>query len=220
MTVSELLVRPWQEVAQIATQAIANKDVNLLETLDVVFHQMFLDELWDPKGGDWEKLADQLLEVTDSLEAREYPAADPIRKRLVTWEHLDSLAEGFRRQGDSAEAAWRFVESRERGPDIVRLVAAASASGAPFQELSDRLGVSAANLSAQLRQLEAYDVVWRRKVGRNKWVALGRAGRAYAERRGWLSNVVTFPADLFEKELARTTRAVTRSLVLCPAGAR
>jgi hypothetical protein len=220
MTVSELLVRPWEEVAQIATQAIANKDVNLLETLDVVLHQMFLDELWDPKGGDWGKLVDRLLQVTDSLEARGHPAADPIQKRLVTWEHLGTLAEGFRRQADSAEAAWRFVESRERGPDIVRLVAAAGATGAAFRGLCENLGVKDANLSAQLRQLEAYDVVWRRRVGRNKWVALGQAGRAYAERRGWLSNVLTFPADLFEQEPARTTRALTRSLVLSQAGAR
>jgi hypothetical protein len=220
MTASELLAKPWEEMAQIATQAIVNKDVILLDTLDVGFHQMFLDELWDPKGGDWGKLVDHLLQVTDSLEASGYPAADPIQKRLVTWEHLGSLAEGFRRQADSAEAAWRFVESRERGRDIVRLVAAAGASGAPFQELSDRLGVSAANLSAQLRRLEAYDVVWRRKVGRNVWVSLGRAGRAYAERRGWLPNVVVLPTDLFDREPARTTRALTRSLVLSQAGAR
>ena len=61
MTVSELLAKPWLELAAISAQAIEKKDGMLLETIDLVFHQMFLDELWATKGGDWDALTDRLL---------------------------------------------------------------------------------------------------------------------------------------------------------------
>ncbi len=219
MTVSELLAKPWTELVAAATQAIANKDLNLLDTLDLAFHKLFLDDLWAPGAGDWGKFVDGLLEVTDSPEARACPQAEAVQKRLLAWEHLESLAEGLRRREDSAGAARRCVESRERAPDIVRLAAAAGPSGVAFRELGERLGMQDSNLSAQLRQLEAYDVVCRRKVGRKLWVSLGRAGRAYAESRGWLGNVIAFPADLFEREAAKTNEPLTRARVWAAAGA-
>ena len=181
MSSSDLLTATWDQLAELATTALRNNDLQTLRQLDTAFHHFFFNEV---RRGSEETRAEFVLgmiRILESAEARAKPRADEVQQLLTRWEHLNLLTEAFRRNVDAVDGASNLIRSREHADRLVALVAA-SGAGIPAGDLAEGLGISPPHLSKLLRELEQCDVIERHPAGRKVYVCLGLVGQLLVER--------------------------------------
>ena len=117
------------------------------------------------------------LPLAGSPEVRALHPTDKAVEAVARLEHLLELA-GIRARRVNDEAVLRqIVDARERGMDLLRVLAAAPRGGLAAGELATRLKISAQNLSPLLSDFHAHGLVDRMRQGRNIYVTLTRQGR-------------------------------------------
>jgi DNA-binding transcriptional ArsR family regulator len=186
MPLQDVISKPWPEVVARAQEALQNQDVVTLQELDAVVRDRFLGVMKrrEPVG----EFVTSVLQAMASRDAAEILAgAGEVEKLLAQWEVLAHLAEAEERvRALERNAVERHVTGRPRRQQIFDLLARRGEMR--FKEMKAELGVSDANLSGLLGELEAHAIVERERRGSETWVRLGVAGKAHRRE-----NVVEFP---------------------------
>jgi DNA-binding transcriptional ArsR family regulator len=177
MPLQDWIAKPWADVITSAEEALKNQDVLTLLEVDAVVRDRFLGAMKrrEPVG----EFVSALLRVLACREAAETLAmADELEKLVAQWEVLTRLAEAEERVRElERNAVERHVAGRPRRQQIFDLLADRGGD-VRFQEIKAELGVSDANLSGLLGELEAHAIVERERRGAETWVRLGGAGKA------------------------------------------
>jgi DNA-binding transcriptional ArsR family regulator len=192
----DLIAKPWPELVAIGEEAMQNQDILTLQDLDGVVRYRFVRAI--KRHEPVSEFITSVLRILATREATEILAeAGETEVLLAQWEVLLRLAE-VEEQGRELErnTVERHVVGRPRRQQIFDLVA--GKSEIRFQEIKAALGVSDANLSGLLGELEAHEIVRRERRGSETWVRLDSAGIAYQK-----GNVVPF-----QKQTEKAIRSV------------
>jgi DNA-binding transcriptional ArsR family regulator len=160
-----------------AQEALRNQDILTLRELDEVVRYRLLEVM--KRREPVKEFARSVLKILATREADEILAeADETETLLAQWDVLLRLADAEARVRDlERNAVERHVVGRPRRQQIFDMVAAKGEIR--FQEIKTELGVSDANLSGLLGELEAHEIVRRERRGSETWVRLDTAGLAY-----------------------------------------
>jgi len=124
------------------------------------------------------RFLDDFLPLVGKAEVRALHVGDAPTQLVARLEHLLELA-GIRARAVTEEAVLRqVVDSRDRGLDLLKALAAAPQQGFRASELAGQLRITPQNLSPLLSAFHAHGLVDRSKRGRHVYVALTRQGRA------------------------------------------
>jgi DNA-binding transcriptional ArsR family regulator len=121
---------------------------------------------------------DDFLPLADSPEIRALHVGEVPVRLAARLEHLLELA-GTRARAVTDDAVLRqIVDARDRGMDLLKVLAAAPKYCLIAGELAKRLAITPQNLSPLLSAFHAHGLVDREKRSRNVFVTLMRQGRA------------------------------------------
>ena len=180
LTSAQFLTLPWPKLAEHARSALSEGQEAAIRSLDLAFHHLFFHEITRGTPVSRGEYASEMAAVIESPEARKIPRPEAIPGILSRWDHLEFLAGSLSQDIDARAEARRIVESRDHGPRLLEVVAAAGGKGIRSGELAGELGISEQNLAALLRHFESHDIIERHREGRSVFVCLGGAGRLLA----------------------------------------
>ncbi len=140
-------------------------DSKILEGVDAVLHQTFLDLMRHGSKDEFKSFITILTKL--SLRAGERFASFAQR-----WKHLNELSQMVF-NSLNPEMAKRLVESRKYGKEIMKVLEeGAIRSG----DLAEKLGISGEHLAKILREFEKEQLIERVRVRKASWIMIGLVG--------------------------------------------
>jgi hypothetical protein len=156
--------------------ALTTQDLDSARDAFVQVESRFHSLCATPDGS--QQFLDQFLPVTDQPEIRALRVADPLVQIVDRLEHLLDLAGERARVTTDAAILHQIVESRERGADLLRILATAPQQGLNAGDLAKRLEITPQNLSPLLATFHAHGIIERTKRGRHVFNTLTAHGGA------------------------------------------
>lgn len=168
-----------EELSSFFCNSLVKKDVADLHDAFMELESRFLRVSADVGG--CRDFLDAHLPVSGRPEVRAVHISDPLVECVARMEYLLDLAGDRARDVSDPAVLRQLVESRKRGPDLIRKLATAPEEGLTLEQLAAKMETTSQNLSPLVMVFHASGVIYRQKRGKSVYITLTEKGRALLE---------------------------------------
>lgn len=176
MNPHELAAMPGAELASHFRYALAQKNQTLVSDAFAQLEWRFQRLTATIEGS--QEFLDQFFALRSSPEVRRLHIDDPLVRCAARLEYLLEIAGERARLVTEEAILCQVVESRARGFEIIKVLAAAPEEGWTAGKLAKRLRISRSNLSPLIATFYGYGIIDRRKQGKHVFLTLTVQGHA------------------------------------------